>query len=381
MTSSKLGMALGIYIHVPFCRTRCSFCAFYLRIHREDWAQAYVEALTREIRLHAAQDRLGGRLPDSLYFGGGTPTTLHPEQLVEILALVRDSFGLARQAEVTVEAHPDSVTAEGLHTLREAGFNRISFGLQSADQEELLQVGRKTEQNSVDRAVAHARAAGFANLNLDLIYGLPGQTLASWHETLAQALAMAPTHLSCYALTVEEKTHLQVSLHRGDLPEPDQDLQNDMEDQAALRLAEAGFDRYEISNYCRPGHACRHNLLYWQGGEYLGLGPSAQSYLNGCRFGNVEDLTAYRDQLASGRPATTQTEQLSPAQRQREALVFGLRLTDGVRLNGSLAQSTDQWEQKLQRLERDGLIELAADRVRLTALGRRFADQVAVELL
>lgn len=374
-------MSLGIYIHVPFCRTRCSFCAFYLRIHREDQAQAYVEALTREIRLHAAQDRLGGCLPDTLYFGGGTPTTLHPEQLVEILSLVRDSFGLTRQAEVTVEAHPDSVTEEGLHTLREAGFNRISFGIQSADKEELLQVGRKTDGASVDLAIAHARAAGFANLNLDLIYGLPGQTLASWHETLAQALALAPNHLSCYALTVEEKTHLQVSLHRSDLPEPDQDRQNDMEDQTALRLAEAGFDRYEISNYCRPGSACRHNLLYWQDGEYLGLGPSAQSYLSGCRFGNVEDLTAYRNQLASGRLATVQKEQLSPVQRQREALVFGLRLADGVRLNGSLAQSADQWEQKLQRLERDGLIELDADRVRLTALGRRFADQVAVELL
>lgn len=374
-------MSFGLYIHVPFCRTRCSFCAFYLRIHREDWAQAYVEALAREIRLYAAQDRLRGRLPDSLYFGGGTPTTLHPEQLVEILALVRDNFGPARQAEVTVEAHPDSVTEEGLQILRGAGFNRISFGLQSADENELLQVGRKTERASVDFAIAHARAAGFANLNLDLIYGLPGQTLASWRETLAQALALAPDHLSCYALTVEEKTHLQVSLHRGDLPEPDQDLQNDMEDEAALRLAEAGFDRYEISNYCRPDFACRHNLLYWQSGEYLGLGPSAQSYLDGCRFGNVEDLTAYQAEVAAGRLATVHTEQLSPAQRQREALVFGLRLIDGVRLSGSLAQSADQWEQKLQRLEREGLIELKADRVRLTHLGRRFADQVAVELL
>jgi len=162
-------MALGIYIHVPFCRTRCSFCAFYLRIHREDWAEAYVEALTREIRLHAAQSSLRGRLPDTLYFGGGTPTTLHVGQLVEILALVRDSFGLARQAEVTVEAHPDSVTEEGLQTLRGAGFNRISFGLQSADENELLQVGRKTERASVDLAIAHARAAGFTNLNLDLM--------------------------------------------------------------------------------------------------------------------------------------------------------------------------------------------------------------------
>ncbi|MFM8552845.1 MAG: coproporphyrinogen-III oxidase family protein, partial [Nitrospiraceae bacterium] len=200
-------------------------------------------------------------------------------------------FGLARHAEITVEAHPDSVTEEGLHSLREAGCNRISFGIQSADEDKLIQVGRHTTSAAVDLAVAQARAAGFTNLNLDLIYGLPGQTLASWRGTLDRALALAPDHLSCYALTIEDKTHLQVSLRRGDLPEPDQDLQNAMEDEAALHLTAAGLDRYEISNYSRPGFACRHNLLYWQGGEYLGLGPSAQSYLADSRFGNVEDRT------------------------------------------------------------------------------------------
>ncbi len=374
-------MALGIYIHVPFCRTRCSFCAFYLRIYREDQAHTYMDAVKREIRLHAAQASLGGRLPDSLYFGGGTPTTLRPEQLADIVAVVRDCFGLAEQAEVTVEAHPDSVTEEGLQTLRQAGVNRISFGVQSTDEEELIQVGRKTSRAALDRAVAHARTAGFVNLNLDLIYGLPGQTPASWRETLAQAMALAPDHLSCYALTVEDKTHLQVSLHRGDLPEPDQDVQNAMEDEAASLLTASGFQRYEISNYCRPGHACRHNLLYWQGGEYLGLGPSAQSYLNGCRFGNVEDLTAYQDRLAAGEPAVLQSERLSPTQQRREALVFGLRLIEGISLNGASEDSVDQRDQTLQRLQQKGLVELEEGRVRLTALGRRFADQVAVELL
>lgn len=374
-------MALGIYIHVPFCQTRCSFCAFYLRIYREDQAHTYVDAVKREIRLYAAQASLGGRRPDTLYFGGGTPTTLRPEQLADIVTLVRDCFGLAEQAEVTVEAHPDSVTEEGLQTLRQAGVNRISFGVQSTDEEELIQVGRKTSRAALDRAVAHARTAGFANLNLDLIYGLPGQTPASWRETLAQAMALAPDHLSCYALTVEDKTHLQVSLHRGDLPEPDQDVQNAMEDEAASLLTASGFQRYEISNYCRPGHACRHNLLYWQGGEYLGLGPSAQSYLNGCRFGNVEDLTAYQDRLAAGEPAVLQSERLSPAQQRREALVFGLRLIEGIRLNGASEDAVDQRDQTLQRLQQKGLVELEEGRVRLTALGRRFADQVAVELL
>lgn len=374
-------MALGIYIHVPFCRTRCGFCAFYLRIHREDWAQAYVEAVIGEIRLHAARSSLGGRLPESLYFGGGTPTTLRSEQLLAIFKAAQENLGLSEQAEVTVEAHPESVTAESLQALRQAGFNRISFGMQSSDETELVQIGRKTEQTSIDQTVAQARTAGFANLNLDLIYGLPGQTQASWRETLDRALALTPDHLSCYALTVEDKTHLQVSLHRGDLPEPDQDLQNTMEDEAAQRLAEAGFSRYEISNYSRPGRACRHNLLYWQGGDYLGLGPSAQSYLDGCRFGNVEDLTEYQTEIAASRLAVEQARPLSPAQRSREALVFGLRLIEGVPLDGTLADDANQRRTTLERLERDGLVELAAGRVRLTELGRRFADQVAVELL
>lgn len=374
-------MTLGLYIHVPFCRTRCRFCAFYLRIYREDWAQSYLEALHREIRRHTAAGSLNGRLPDTLYVGGGTPTTLRPEQLVALLDAVRNGFGLAPHAEVTVEAHPDSVTEEGLRILRAAGYSRISFGIQSADEGELLQVGRTTRRAAADLAVAHARAAGFANLNLDLIYGLPGQTLASWRETLALALALAPDHLSCYALTVEDKTHLQVSLHRGDLPEPDQDLQNAMEDEAASLLTASGFARYEISNYSRPGFACRHNLLYWQGGEYLGLGPSAQSYLDGCRFGNVEDLAEYQDRLAAGQPATAESEPLSQTQRRREALVFGLRLIEGVPFDGSSADAADRWDHKLARLEQDGLIELAAGRIRLTQLGRRFADQVAVALL
>ncbi len=375
-------MAVGLYIHVPFCRTRCHFCAFYLRIHREDEAVSYLESLTREIQLHASLNGLGGRRFDSLYFGGGTPTTLGPDRLGAIVAQVRNCFDLTEQAEITLEAHPDTVTEEGLARLAQAGFNRISFGAQSMDDDELVRIGRPTSADTVRKAVTAARAAGLMNINLDLIYGLPGQAMESWTATLDEALALRPTHLSCYALTVEERTRLSVDLRRGDRSEPDSLLQNAMEDEASRRLTAAGFLRYEISNYCRPGYACTHNLLYWEGAEYLGLGPSAQSYLNGTRFGNVEDLAAYRQALEAGCLPILEQEDLSPERRKREALVFGLRLIEGVNLQLLGKDSLDgDWGQALRRLTRQGLLEEGSGRIKLTELGRRYADSVAVELL
>lgn len=374
-------MPAGLYIHIPFCRARCHFCAFYLEIHREDRVRAYLEALTREVRLHAERNSLGGRSLDSVYFGGGTPTTLEPGQLRRILALVRKSFRLDDDAEVTLEAHPDSVTGEGLRCLLHAGFNRISFGAQSMDDGELLRVGRQTSSEATSTAVDLARHAGFTNVNLDLIYGLPGQTQASWKATLQGALALNPAHLSCYALTVEEKTKLHMDLTRGDF-EQDYELHNWMEDEAARVLPPAGFERYEISNYCRPGHACRHNLHYWTGEDYLGLGPSAQSYLDGSRFGNVEDLDAYVRTLAEGRLPAPQSEYLTPARRRREAIVFGLRLIQGVDLRAWEGPEPDgAWMRTVGKLIEQGLLEGRMGRLSLTEQGRRYADSVAVELL
>ncbi|MBM4121685.1 MAG: radical SAM family heme chaperone HemW [Nitrospira sp.] len=375
-------MSVGLYIHVPFCRTRCHFCAFYLQIHRHDKALAYLEALRREIHLHTSLNSFGGQCPSTLYFGGGTPTTLSPDQLDAIVARVRTCFGLQEGAEITLEAHPDTVTEEGLRHLVQTGCNRISFGAQSMDEEELIKIGRRTSAKATSRAVEWARAAGFSNINLDLIYGLPGQTMESWIATLGDALILEPTHLSCYALTVEEDTRLAVDLRRGDRTEPDALLQNAMEDEAALRLTKAGFQRYEISNYCRPGYACRHNLLYWQDGDYLGLGPSAQSYLDGVRFGNVEDLAAYQKALEKGQLPTGEEEKLSLRQRQREALVFGLRLTEGVDLQALGKQSQDSGgKEALYCLTQQGFLEERSGRIKLTALGRRYADSVAVSLL
>jgi oxygen-independent coproporphyrinogen-3 oxidase len=375
-------MPVGLYIHVPFCRTRCHFCAFYLQIHREDNALAYLEALEREIRLHEELNTLRGRTPETLYFGGGTPTMLSPDQLGGVVTLVRTHLGLREQAEVTLEAHPDTVTAEGLRSLFETGITRISFGAQSMDNEELLRIGRPTPAENTRMAVEQAREAGFLNISLDLIYGLPDQTLERWLETLEATIALEPTHLSCYALTVEEKTRFQIDLRRGDHVEPDPALQVAMDDAAGRRLAEAGFHRYEISNYSRNGYACRHNLLYWRGEEYLGFGPSAQSYLDGTRFGNVDDLAAYSRLLKTGTTPIVEKELLTPERQRREAVVFGLRLSDGLDLTAlSPAKSDDGWEQTLHGLVVQGLVEKRGGWVRLTDLGRRYADTVAVALL
>jgi oxygen-independent coproporphyrinogen-3 oxidase len=274
------------------------------------------------------------------------------------------------------------VTEDGLRQLTDAGCTRISFGVQSMDDGELLQIGRRTSSNRTQAAVGMARSAGFANINLDLIYGVPGQTLDGWLATLDAVLALEPAHLSCYALTVEEKTRLHLDVRRGDAIEPDAALQNEMEDAAARRLITAGFTRYEISNYARPGYACRHNLLYWQGHDYLGLGPSAQSYLDGRRFGNVESVEDYDRTLGRGCLPIAESELLSADQRQRERIVFGLRLIEGVDQVLLRHEPPDRaWQQTLDRLTRRGLLEERAGRLRLTDAGRRFADSVAAELI
>jgi len=283
-----------------------------------------------------------------------------------------------RSVEITIEAHPSTVTASDIRILADAGFNRISFGAESMDEKDFGPIGRPGRVADTEAAVTAARAAGFTNINLDLMYGLPGQSLASWQDTVQSLLMLDPDHVSCYALTVEEGTRFARDIARNLVPAPDEALQIEMESVAETLLQTAGLARYEISNYAKPGFASRHNLLYWTDGDYLGLGPSAQSYVQGVRFGNVADLTAYVDLLNEHRQPLTEYTNLSLADQQRDALVFGLRLMKGVprhRISPDMPQ-----HQKLADLDRQGLIEWDEDYVRLTRLGRRYADVVAQEL-
>jgi oxygen-independent coproporphyrinogen-3 oxidase len=371
----------GLYLHIPFCHQRCHFCAFYLEIHRARAAETFVSSLLTEMQLYGKRRYFEGKPLDSVYFGGGTPTTLEPQQLITLLSRAIDAFGLAHDAEVTVEAHPESVTCDGLSQLRDAGFTRISFGAESMDQQELQRVGRPGSVLSTIEMVAAARKAGFTDINLDLMYGLPGQTLETWAASLQSASALVPTHLSCYALTIEEGTQLRTAIQRGAVPAPDELLQNEMDDLAEEMLCGAGYRRYEISNYSQPGFASRHNCLHWTGGQYLGLGPSAQSYVEGRRFGNVSNLAEYNRALCNGALPVLDSDQLTASDEIGERIVFGLRLTDGISLAETRALSCPELIRKVDDLIADDLLERRGEWVRLTPRGRRYADSVAVALL
>ncbi|MBK9306611.1 MAG: radical SAM family heme chaperone HemW [Nitrospira sp.] len=365
--------AIGLYIHVPFCRRRCHFCAFYLEIAQPNRIAQFQSALLQEIALHAQHDVLNGRLLESIYFGGGTPTSLPTEYLTTLLKRIRATWPTGPSAEITLEAHPSTVSFDDLRALAQAGFNRISFGAESMKDQDFASIGRFGLVRDTATAVQESRRAGFQNINLDLMYGLPGQSVQDWMHTVESLLMLQPTHISCYALTVEENTRLAQDIAQQIVVPPDDALQNEMESVTEDILASAGFTHYEISNYAKPGYSSRHNLLYWTGGEYLGLGPSAQSYLAGTRFGNIANLASYVETLSRDRLPIVDQTTLSPSERQRDALVFGLRLLRGV---PRVTSRTADRDLQVDTLLNQGLLASDHDRLWLTPLGRRYADTV-----
>ena len=372
---------LGLYLHIPFCRQRCDFCSFYLEIHREGRAEAFVRSLVQEIGLSAQQHGAANRPIQSVYLGGGTPTVLASTQLIAILSEIRTHFTLASDCEITVEAHPSIISEQDLVQLCQAGVTRMSFGAESMEDGDLTRIGRSGAVSETITAVTQARAAGFANINLDLMYGLPGQNLESWQRTLTHCLALAPTHLSAYALTVEQDTKLASNIQRQRSPAPDEGLQIEMDEAAQRMLGDAGYERYEVSNYAQPGYACRHNLLYWTNGEYLGLGPSAQSYLAGTRFGNVADLTDYNTSLAASRLPIEDRTRLTEIEQLRDAVIFGLRLIQGIPTR-HLHQHAENYGHATvtAQLLAQQLIEVDGERSRLSSRGRLQADTIAGQL-
>lgn len=372
---------LGLYLHIPFCRQRCDFCAFYLEIHHEGRAETFVQSLLREIGLSSQQHVATGRPVQSVYVGGGTPTVLAVTQLTAILSEIRSHLTLASDCEITVEAHPSTISEQDLVQLFQAGVTRMSFGAESMEEDDLTRIGRPGAVHETITAVTQARAAGFTNINLDLMYGLPGQSLESWQRTLAHCLELQPTHLSCYALTVEQDTKLASNIQRQRSPEPDEGLQIDMDETTQRMLVAAGYERYEVSNYAQPGYACRHNLLYWTNGDYLGLGPSAQSYLGGTRFGNVPDLAAYDRSLASSCLPSEDSTTLSEEEQLRDAVIFGLRLIRGIPSELLHQHAANYGHAAVTaRLLAQQLIEEDSERSRLSAKGRLQADTIAGQL-
>lgn len=320
---------LGLYLHLPFCRRKCTHCDFPSRVGRREEGPGYLEALQSEVRSE------GARWPRqqafrSLYFGGGTPTWYPADQLAELLRTVRESFPVAPRAEISVEATPETVSARGLEQLRQAGFNRLSLGVQSVQPPLQRFLGRGDGPAEARAAVAAAREAGFSNLNLDLIHGLPGQSLADWRQSLEFVLELQPEHLSLYALELSPGSHLgRTENIQRELPPETLVLE---QGELALELVTAaGFLRYEISNYARQGYFSRHNLNYWQRGSYLGLGAAAHSFLDGRRYWRLADPEGYRTAVLAGLGTEAGSEEPTPAEAALEWLFLRLRLRRGFR--------------------------------------------------
>ena len=314
---------LGLYIHIPFCKAKCAYCDFYSLAHSEEKMDAYMTALLRH--LEEVAPRAAGMQVDTVYFGGGTPSYLGAARLCRILQTVLRRYDVARDAEITLEANPDSAGDwKELRRLRRAGFNRLSLGVQSTDDALLRRIGRVHTYEQVQQAVKAARKAKFTNLSLDLIYGLPGQTMEDWQRTLADAVALGPEHLSCYGLKLEEGTPLWQQ--RQTLTLPDDDAQADMYLYTVAALGEMGYEQYEISNFAKPGKASRHNLKYWNMEEYAGFGPGAHSDFGGVRYGYVRDIDSY----IAGRLVLSESETDSTLARDYEYVMLSLRTAAGI---------------------------------------------------
>jgi putative oxygen-independent coproporphyrinogen III oxidase len=376
----------GFYVHVPFCSVRCGYCDFNTYTAEELGGGAvpgasratYAAAAVEEVR--RARGALGDRdlRVDTVFFGGGTPTLLDPADLTSVLAAVDAEFGLAADAEVTTEANPDSVTPGSLARLREGGVNRVSFGMQSAVDHVLRVLDRTHDPRRVPEVVAWARQAGFEQVSLDLIYGTPGESVADWQRSLDAALACEPDHVSAYSLIVEDGTALARRVRRGEVPMPDEDDLADKYLLADQRLEAAGLGWYELSNWARDEQArCRHNLLYWTGGDWWGVGPGAHSHVAGTRWWNVKHPAAYAERLAAGRSPAQDHEVLDAETRRIERVLLEVRLREGLPLEALDEAGRARVQSAVDR----GLGEAVEDRLLLTRQGRLLADAVVRDLL
>ena len=318
----------GIYVHVPFCLTRCGYCDFNAYAGLDELKHRYLRALVGEAALAAPSWESVD--VSSVFLGGGTPTTMTPGDLRTVLASLREAFDVAPVAEVTIEANPDTVVEASLAGLLAAGYTRLSIGAQSFDPSVLRSLERLHSPESVRKAFIAARAAGYANVNLDLIYGAHGETLGSWERTLEETIALAPEHVSAYALTIEPATPLGRAVARGRVPAPDPDVQADMFQLACSMLAEAGYVHYEVSNWAKPGYECMHNLGYWRRQPYLGLGAGAHSYRDDRRWWNVRSPEEYLAMVARGELPIGGSETLDPGDAYLEEVFLRLRILEGV---------------------------------------------------
>lgn len=375
---------ISLYIHIPLCVKKCAYCDFASFAGRMGRRERYVQAVCREIRAQAAF--FGRRRVATIFFGGGTPTLLSGGQVAAIMDVVRDCFDVLPDAEISMEGNPGTLTVENLHAYREAGVNRLSLGVQSMDDNLLAAIGRIHTAKEAEDAVAMARDAGFENINLDLMYGLPGQSATQWKETLQRAISLDPEHLSCYSLILEEGTPLYESVRAGACaPLPDEETMEEMDALTLGMTAAAGYAQYEVSNYAKPGRQCRHNIVYWACLPYLGVGLGAHSDMDGRRFYNPSDWESYLQMAGSDAPQREWEGSCSREERMFERMMMGLRQTRGVdaarfeRDFGSAIEAI--WPETIAEMTRENLLISNKERVFLTPRGMQVMNGVLVRLM
>ena len=381
----------ALYLHIPFCTTKCTYCAFNTYTRMEALIPPFIAALCQELRLLATA-RPG--LPvHTVFFGGGTPSLLNARQLSEILTTIADGFSLDAAAEITLEANPNDVDETYAREIRALGINRISLGMQSAQDHELRLFARRHGNEHLTRAVSAIRAAGFDDFNLDLIFGIPHQRLTEWRDSLQQALRLGPTHLSLYALSLEEGTPLRDWVARGELPEPDDDCIAEMYERASDWLAAAGYEQYEISNWCRSERECRHNLQYWRNLPYLACGPGAHGYADGIRYRNLRSPARYIELLTEPAPSefpltpvVEHYERVDAATERAETIMMSLRLTrEGIDLATFRARlGVDLLAERAEaiaRFQKAGMLMVVDGALRLTNAGRFVSNAILRDLL
>jgi oxygen-independent coproporphyrinogen-3 oxidase len=367
----------GLYVHSPFCPQRCPYCCFAVVTGRDHLQARYIEAVCAELEMIGSSET--STAFDSVFFGGGTPSRVHPSLLGSVLETARRLFGFTSDAEITVEANPGSTDAaayDGLHAL---GFNRISIGAQSFVDDSLKRLGRIHTAEDVGSAFARARDAGFDNINLDLIFSVPGVDDDSWHRSLEAVIALRPEHISTYSLTIEPETPFDSKLNAGQLRLRPEDESAEEYEQAMRLLSTAGYEHYEVSNFCLPGRRCHHNWACWTGGEYLGAGVSAHSHTHGSRRWNERDLTTYLESVEAGRLPLAGEEQLSPSGARQERLWLGLRTVEGVELSPH-ELTTLAADGRTQAMLGAGYLEFECSQLRLTSSGFAIADAVSVDV-
>jgi len=371
----------GLYIHIPFCRSRCSYCDFATGLYQSELADRYVRALVDEI----ARSRNAGAHVDTVYFGGGTPSLLTPVQLDLVLSALHRQFEIENDSEITVEMNPGTVTRDQLRAFRALGVNRASFGAQTFDDAELAKLGRSHLTADTLKTFHELRAAGFDNVSFDLIAGLPGQTLAGWQRNIEQSLALEPEHLSFYLLEVHSGTPLADHIRRGLQPVPDEDLAAVMYEWMIERAAAAGYEHYEISNLCKPGFSSRHNTKYWTGAPYYGFGCSAHSFASAHfgrarRWSNERDVLRYVENVEQGASPVVAEQELTDADLRAEALFLGMRMMRGVDVREynqlfGIDLRTEH-ASDLDRFREAGLVEFEGNLIRLTRNGALMSNEV-----